>query len=178
MAEVLVRYTTHLPGNGDSWLPQACGRPAGDGLWEGWIEFLGISGRAVRTPRETEQPDRDALMYWAQGLTEAYLEGALERALDPHVVSPPPELAVQSVFAAPAERHHPSGPVVRPVLDPFATYFQGEDVLRRQLGALSRDHLVNIARGYAIDVGAPPESLTEPALVEGIVAEVRLRASG
>ena len=56
--------------------------PAGgraDGLWEGWIAF---DGDALRSSRETTQPNRDTMMYWAQGLTATCLDRALGRALD------------------------------------------------------------------------------------------------
>ena len=59
----------------------ACGRVDERRLWEGWLQFTGPNGAALRTRRETEQPSRDALMYWAEGLTLTYLEGALERAI-------------------------------------------------------------------------------------------------
>jgi hypothetical protein len=36
------------------------------------------------------------------------------------------------------------------VLDPFSVYEKGEALLRRQLGALSAWHLVNIARDYEL----------------------------
>ena len=54
-----------------------------DGLWQGWLEFLPTDGgtalrrgakRRNRTGRDTE--------YWATGLTQVYLEGALQRALE------------------------------------------------------------------------------------------------
>lgn len=52
-----------------------------DGLWETWLEFSGV-GREVslRTRRESEQPDRRAVLYWASGLQPSYLDGALLRA--------------------------------------------------------------------------------------------------
>lgn len=52
-----------------------------DGLWETWLEFSGV-GRDVslRTRRESEQPDRRAVLYWASGLQPSYLDGALLRA--------------------------------------------------------------------------------------------------
>jgi len=52
-----------------------------DGLWETWLEFRGL-GRDVllRTPRESEQPSRRAMTYWASGLQPSYLDGALLRA--------------------------------------------------------------------------------------------------
>ena len=60
----------------------AMGRQRPDGTWIGWLEFRPRGGRgtARRTPRETTQPSRLALRYWALGLDEVYLEGALVRA--------------------------------------------------------------------------------------------------
>lgn len=85
MAELLVEFDTHIRGSdGCSWHPRVWGQIAEDSLWEGWIEFLpaGTNDReAIRTGRETEQPKRLDLRYWANGLTQVYLEGALERAI-------------------------------------------------------------------------------------------------
>lgn len=83
MAEVLIDFdATIVAPDGRRWTPRACGGVADDGLWEGWIEFAATDGAdRVRTPRETEQPNRQDLAYWATGLTEVYLEGALRRAL-------------------------------------------------------------------------------------------------
>ena len=55
---------------------------AADGhVWHGWLEFVPIAGGpTLRTERETTQPDRDALGYWASGLQAIYLEGAFGRA--------------------------------------------------------------------------------------------------
>src|SRR6185503_20365593 len=88
MAEVLVEFDTVVVGDdGTRWSPQVCGGVADDGLWEGWIEFTSANSSIapVRTPRETEQSKRDDLMYWAQGLSQVYLEQALRRA----IASPP-----------------------------------------------------------------------------------------
>ena len=52
-----------------------------DGRWEGWLRFIPPDGRGIlSTRRETTQPNRQALIYWATGLEPVYLEGALERA--------------------------------------------------------------------------------------------------
>ena len=58
------------------------GEPRPDGTWEGWLEFhpLGSAQPILRTERETTQPDRVALAYWASGLEPVYFEGALARA--------------------------------------------------------------------------------------------------
>ena len=59
------------------------GRAADSGMWEGWIEFVGLDGVEDRleTAIETTQPDRHALEYWASGLEPLYLEGAFSRAM-------------------------------------------------------------------------------------------------
>ena len=52
-----------------------------DGMWEGWLEFQPLDGgQPLRTGRETTQPNREALVYWASGLEPIYFEGAFERA--------------------------------------------------------------------------------------------------
>ena len=177
MAEVLVRFTESVAGpDGARYAAQACGGVADDGLWEGWIEFRPLlsSGAALRTPRETEQPNRDALVYWAEGLTAAYLEGALRRALDARLSAPVVTPVTEaSVFPGPvratatvqAARTHS-------VLDPFSTYAQGEGILRQQLRALSRDHLVTLIDAHRLSVTVTGESSKEE-LIEGIIRAVR-----
>ena len=91
MPEVLVTFTTPTRAkNGDLYYGRVLGRPTSDGLWEGRLEFeLAGSDEIVLTERETEQPNRADLMYWAQGLSATYLEGALERALRPTIATAP-----------------------------------------------------------------------------------------
>jgi hypothetical protein len=85
MAEVLVKFDEAVTDpSGVRYFPQAVGRQRKDGLWEGWIEFVAAGGyRSIDSGRETTQPNRRALDYWAQGLTRAYLQGALGRAQSP-----------------------------------------------------------------------------------------------
>jgi hypothetical protein len=67
---------------GRAYRVEAHGHLAETGLWEGWLEFVGI-GRSVTltTAVETRQPDESALRYWALGLEPRYLEGAFARAI-------------------------------------------------------------------------------------------------
>jgi hypothetical protein len=82
--ELIQQYATTVqaPGGGGDYMPQVRGEERADGTWEGWIEFHPAdgSGPVLRTGRETTQPDRDALAYWASGLEPLYFDGALARA--------------------------------------------------------------------------------------------------
>lgn len=97
---VLVKFENVVRSeDGRTWLAQVCGRQAAENMWEGWIEFEPRDGgEVIRTPRETSQPNRQDLEYWAGGLTAAYLEGALARALDPDL----PQLGPHEIPAEPA----------------------------------------------------------------------------
>src|SRR5262249_5927217 len=134
MAETLLQFRKPVLGSdGSVYEARACGGPRDDGMWEGWVEFLPIDGGApARTGRETTQPNRVDTEYWATGLSQVYLEGALGRALDApitHLTSPQP-----SVFPMRTPRNDRP---VQSVLDPFSVYEKGESLLRTQLGALS-----------------------------------------
>ncbi len=86
MPVVLVKFDEPITdAAGAEYFAQASGRKRDDGLWEGWLEFLpvGDSGDQLASGRETTQPNRADLEYWAQGLTKVYLQGALTRA-KPH----------------------------------------------------------------------------------------------
>ncbi|PYO50731.1 MAG: hypothetical protein DMD72_01605 [Gemmatimonadetes bacterium] len=84
MSEILVKFDEPIMNpRGDIYFAEAVGRQRQeDGLWEGWIEFeaLDQSGGSISSMRETTQPNRTDLEYWAQGLSRVYLQGALARA--------------------------------------------------------------------------------------------------
>ena len=80
---MLIREHVSKITDGDTaYVVWICGEERGDGTWEGWLEFHAAdSGKSVmRTERETSQPNRAALEYWADGLEPIYLDGALARA--------------------------------------------------------------------------------------------------
>jgi hypothetical protein len=85
MSEVLLEFEELFQGpNGVSYEARVCAGPRPDGFWEGWLEFTPAKrGDVVRTTRETTQPRRDDMLYWATGLTWGYVDGALLRALTP-----------------------------------------------------------------------------------------------
>ncbi len=105
MAEVLVQFDTDIRADdGATFTPRVCTRRRDDGLWEGWIEYVpseSEGGAPIRTGRETEQPSREEVTYWATGLSTVYLEGALARARDPGREARPARLAPRRVDATP-----------------------------------------------------------------------------
>jgi hypothetical protein len=183
MAEILVDFDAVLVGpDGRRFGARACGRGRSDGLWEGWVEFPEEDGgEVVRTGRETTQPNRDDLMYWATGLTAAYLDGALLRTLTPAPpVAPRKAVAAKPAFEGPAERKAMLAPSAYPraVLDPYQVYAEGDDVLRSQLKALSAGQLRSIVRSYrmsSVDLHTL-ERLQEPDLIGIIMRAVEDRS--
>lgn len=81
MAELIQTYVETLrDAGGEEYTAHAYGEERADGNWEGWLEFHSAAGAARRTDRETTQPNREALAYWASGLEPIYLDGAFARA--------------------------------------------------------------------------------------------------
>lgn len=178
MAEVLARFSEPVTDQDRrAYRAQACGAPRPDGLWEGWIEFVPLNGGpAVRSPRETTQPNGRDAAYWASGLTPIYLEGALARALNPTVRRVP--APAEPLFDGPAPEKVSVTPARRAsadaILDPFSVYEKGETLLRKELNALSPWHLVNIIVAYGLS-GEPIDTLNRlpgAALVDIIVEGV------
>ena len=82
MAELIHKHSTHVcTPMGHVFRTRVCGERQPDGLWTGWLEFDDELGQtAWRTERETTQPNREALDYWASGLEPVYVQGAFARA--------------------------------------------------------------------------------------------------
>jgi hypothetical protein len=78
-------YLTMLrTASGEEYVARVYGDRQPDGpLWEAWFVFFPVSGgRTLATDRETTQSKLEDVTYWATGITPAYLEGALTRALE------------------------------------------------------------------------------------------------
>jgi hypothetical protein len=178
VAEVFVEFAEGVVDkNGRAYAARACGSEMAADMWQGWLEFLPIDGgEPVRSARETTQPNRKDTAYWATGLTPVYLEGALERALNPLVKAQqgPPS---HPIFSGPASDIDSTPGQRESVLNPFSVYRKGESLLRNQLAALSAWHLVNIIEAYQLSAQRPAdlEITPAPVLVELIVATVRER---
>jgi hypothetical protein len=177
LAEVLVEYPDVIAAeDGTRFLARACGKRISENSWHGWIEFSPIDGgEMVRSPRETTQPNRTGAVYWATGLTPVYLEGALHRALRPPRRRPVPPLH-DPAFDGPAPDFDTVASDATAILDPFAVYAKSEDLLRRQLAALSTWHLANIVRAYGIPAPGDPNRLGASELIEAIISSARMQA--
>lgn len=177
MAEVLASYDTPISDQLGTYHARAVGRQADDGMWDGWLEFISIDGSddVLIGGVESRQPERHDLVYWANGLSPIFLEGALHRARNPVTVRVRPiEVPISS---APARRSvttskvMPPGP--EPVLDPFEIGGRSLDVLRQELGALNRPRLLNIITAYDLNPGGEDVSwMTDHQLVHFIVTAV------
>lgn len=83
MAEHILTYAEAVVGpQGTRYRVHAYGEQNDLGSWNGWLEFEPEGGGAtLRTDRETTQPKREDLEYWATGLEPIYLDGAFGRAV-------------------------------------------------------------------------------------------------
>ena len=170
MAHLLVRFDDILEGPaGIGYRPRACGQPCADGRWEGWLEFVPATGDGppLCTSRETAQPSRSELTYWAEGLTRVFLEGALRRARP----------RADATDDGPTLRPTSPAPPSRAVLNPFDVYAQGEDLLRQELRALSPMHLRNVLLAYELTTRTAEElsRMDARTLAYEIVQAVRMR---
>jgi hypothetical protein len=177
--EVLITFSEPVQsGSGETFIARACAGPTDSGMWEGWIEFLPVSGgEPIVSGRETTQPNRADAAYWATGLAPVYLEGALTRALH----RPPKNSSAHvpsQVHPAASSPSRASSPANDGVLNPFSVFRKGEPLLRRQLGALAGWHLVNIITAHGLSQQDPAALSASPdeVLVELIVSEVRARS--
>lgn len=176
MGDVLISYETRVSTErGPAYAVQACGRPINDNQWEGWLEFLPEDGSEVlRTRRETTQPNREDLEYWASGLEPVYLEGALHRALTPErviTVAPPVEASVYDgpEPGKPHTHRSPASPI-----DPYRIHAsQGNEVLERQLAALDNWQLRNVVIAHTDVSETEAEGMDRQGMTSAIMAAVR-----
>jgi len=175
MSEVLRSFDEPILDNSGEYSARVVGRLADDGMWEGWLEFVPRAGRkALISPVESRQPERDHLEYWASGLSVVYAEGALRRARRPHKGRSPEVETPAS--EAPGPRTVPVSPRFAgtpPILDPFEVGSHSLDILAQELGALGRARLVNTIVTYELNPGGKDlRPLTDAQLITVIVDAV------
>ena len=83
MAELILEHPTAVrTPDGERFIARIYAIERADRTWEAWLEFtpLARTKPVLVTERETSQPNRGAVVYWADGLEAVYLEGAFTRA--------------------------------------------------------------------------------------------------
>lgn len=176
MSERIHTYSYGFDGpSGRHYRVHVHGHERRDETWAGWLVFEpDDGGEPIVTGRETTQPNRTDLEYWAGGLEIAYFEGALQRAL--HAIAqydPYEQLSDAGKGGTGGTRERPQP---HAVLNPFAVYMQGHELLRQELRALSPDHLRRIARAYRLaGDGEDLDEMDGEALAARILAEVKSR---
>ncbi len=79
--EFIAEHPHPVSIDGKTYEVRVVGSKRRDGTWSGALEFRDVkSGKTLSTDQETSQPDRTALEYWATGIEDIFLEGALRRA--------------------------------------------------------------------------------------------------
>jgi hypothetical protein len=94
MERLLQQFETPFQDtDGETYTAFVLARPRPRTTWEGFLIFeRQRDGQRFATGTETTQPTAEAVLYWATGLSAAYFEGALRRALNP--ASPRPTAEV------------------------------------------------------------------------------------
>lgn len=183
--EIFIEFENVVEHDGTPYTARAVGEERSNGLWDGWVEFHAVGGSGwIPTERETTQPNHQTLKYWASGLTHAYLEGALKRALNAPAFTKSWERPLHSDSPGPRPHVIPQDHTrvatvpSHAVLNPFAVHAEGRNLLKDQLGALHEDQLRNIIRDYGL--GAPDEyaHMTDWEMRALILQAVERRAGG
>jgi hypothetical protein len=91
MLDLAHHYEELLTSPKGTYRARVYGEQLDNGRWAGWLVFVPVGGgRLIATEHETTQATLADLAYWGSGLTEVYLQGALDRAL---ALQPEAELA-------------------------------------------------------------------------------------
>lgn len=177
MSEVLRSFNESIRDASGEYHARVVGRPATDGMWEGWFEFVPLAGdrsEPLVSSVESRQPKREHLAYWAEGLSQIYAEGALQRARRPVTVRA--RAIEMPVSHEPAPRIVTLPPRVvgpEPVMDPFDVGSKSLDVLAQELGALGRPRLLNIIAAYDLNPrGEELQAMSDAQLITFIVVSV------
>jgi hypothetical protein len=142
-----------IDGSGERYTVYVYGRTEPGDNWKGWLVFERHSDRTrLSTGVETTQPNVEAVTYWATGLSDAYFEGALQRALappaKPHpvpVVAAPPHRTLseieRAVLASFGRRHRTrlqTQSIMEDLPDAHADVVRALEDLEKQGGLLVR----------------------------------------
>lgn len=85
--------------SGDEYDVHVFGRGRERDTWQGWLVFARRrDGASYTTDIETTQPNVEAVLYWASGLTDPYLDGAFHRARRRALAPSPDVPAIETTY--------------------------------------------------------------------------------
>jgi len=125
MDTVVEQFGSVIRHGDDTFRVYLHGRSRPRDTWQGWLVFeRERDGRQFETAVETTQPNPETLRYWATGLTDTYLDGALSRALAPPA-PPAADVVIQQPIVAERvghdDREARRAALERDVLDVFSS---------------------------------------------------------
>ena len=100
----MIELVTDLPyrivdAAGSEYYASVAAEQRPDGVWEAWLEYVPTDETdPLVTPTETTQSSRADVVRWANSLTDTYVEGAFERAVEARLHTSP-RVAARRVIA-------------------------------------------------------------------------------
>ena len=147
-----------------------------DGMWEAWLEYVPTDETdPLVTPTETTQSSRADVVRWANALTDTYVEGAFERAVEATLVTSPRVVARRASADSAVD---PVAATVRGELpDPFELYASGVTTMRIRLATLPRSMLLDTIEAFGLNpAGKSLTWLSDAQLVTFIVTAVDVQS--
>ena len=83
----MIEHVADLPyrivdASGSEYYSSVAAEQRADGVWEAWLEYVPTDeSEPLVTPTETTQSSRADVIRWADALTDTYIEGAFDRAV-------------------------------------------------------------------------------------------------
>lgn len=171
MSELIAHLPYRIVASGDEFYVSVAGEPRPDGRWEGWLEYVPLNDtEPIVTPTETTQSTRDALLHWAETLTEVYAQGAFDRGIRATA-----DLTARRLVARPIPTRL-DAPAPSEVPNPFELFAAGRATMRARLTALSRRLLLAMIAAFDLNpAGRTLVWLSDHQLVTFIVTAVEVQ---
>ena len=178
----MIEHVTDLPyrivdASGSEYYSSVAAEQRADGVWEAWLEYVPTDeSEPLVTPTETTQSSRADVLRWADALTDTYIEGAFDRAVQATVDTSPRVVARRTVADAAVDAAVTS--IETELLDPFGLYVEGVTNMRARLGVLPRATLLDIIETFGLNpAGKSLTWLSNAQLVTFIVTAVEVQSA-
>ena len=177
----MIEHVTDLPyrivdASGSEYYSSVAAEQRADGVWEAWLEYVPTDeSEPFVTPTETTQSSRDDVIRWADALTDTYIEGAFDRAVQA-TVETSRVVARRTVADAAVDAAVTSIETELP--DPFGLYVEGVTNMRARLRVLPRVMLLDIIETFGLNpAGKSLAWLSNAQLVTFIVTAVEVQSA-